>query len=65
VFSSHVLEVVEHLCTRVAIMHQGNLVGVGDLAALRQEAHTQGSLEDVFLALVGAETDREGLSWLR
>ena len=65
VFSSHVLEVVEHLCTRVAILHQGNLVGVGDLAALRAKSHTEGSLEDVFLALVGAEIDREGLSWLK
>jgi ABC-2 type transport system ATP-binding protein len=65
VFSSHVLEIVEHLCTRVAILHQGNLVGVGDLATLREKSHTEGSLEDVFLALVGAETDREGLSWLK
>jgi len=65
VFCSHVLEVVEHLCTRVAILHQGNLVGIGDLATLRQKSHTEGSLEDVFLALVGAKTDAEGLSWLR
>jgi ABC-2 type transport system ATP-binding protein len=65
VFSSHVLEVVEHLCTRVAILHRGNLVGLGDLAALRAKAHTEGSLEDVFLALVGADTDKEGLSWLK
>jgi ABC-2 type transport system ATP-binding protein len=65
IFSSHVLEVVEHLCTRVAILHQGKLVGLGDLGELRAKSHTEGSLEDVFLALVGAEIDREGLSWLR
>jgi ABC-2 type transport system ATP-binding protein len=65
IFSSHVLEVVEHLCTRVAIINQGNLAGVGDLAELRAKSHTEGSLEDIFLALVGAETDREGLSWLK
>jgi ABC-2 type transport system ATP-binding protein len=65
VFSSHILEVVEHLCTRVAILHQGNLAGVGDLASLREKSDTEGSLEDVFLALVGATTETEGLSWLK
>ena len=38
-FSSHVLEVVEKLCTRVAIIAQGRLVGEGTLDELRAQTH--------------------------
>ncbi len=34
-FSSHVMEVVERLCTRVAIINHGQIVGEGTLAELR------------------------------
>ncbi|MEO7714610.1 MAG: ABC transporter ATP-binding protein [Capsulimonas sp.] len=50
-FSSHVLEVVEKLCTRVAIIARGKLVGEGTMDELR--ALTQdNSLEDIFVHLV-------------
>jgi ABC-2 type transport system ATP-binding protein len=63
--SSHILEVVEKLCTEVGVVHRGRLVGAGPLEELRARAQTGGSssLEEVFLKLVDAP-DREGaLSW--
>jgi ABC-2 type transport system ATP-binding protein len=63
--SSHVLEVVEKLCSEVAVIHRGRLVGAGRLDELRDRAKMGGesSLEEVFLKLVDAP-DREGvLSW--
>jgi ABC-2 type transport system ATP-binding protein len=55
--------VVEKLCTRVGIIKQGQLIAEGTLADLRQRAGG-GTLEDVFLDLVGANTREGGLEWL-
>jgi ABC-2 type transport system ATP-binding protein len=51
VFSSHVLEVVERLATRVVILHRGRVVADDSVAALR-ELRAAPSLEDVFMELV-------------
>ena len=54
-FSSHVLDVVEKLCTRVAIIAQGRLVGEGTLDELR--ARTQDTtLEEIFVHLVAGDS---------
>jgi ABC-2 type transport system ATP-binding protein len=65
-FSSHVMEVVERLCTQVAIINHGRIVGEGTIAELRAKAQAGGdsSLEDIFLKLVDARVDEEALSWL-
>ncbi len=67
-FSSHIMEVVERLCTRVGIINNGTLVAEGTLAELRQRAGGAESesrtLEDIFLQLVGANTREGGLEWL-
>ncbi len=67
-FSSHIMEVVERLCTRVGIINGGTLIAEGTLAELRQRAGASGtqgaSLEDIFLRLVGANTREGGLEWL-
>ncbi|MGO8950381.1 MAG: ABC transporter ATP-binding protein [Ktedonobacterales bacterium] len=67
-FSSHIMEVVERLCTRVGIIQNGTLVAEGTLADLRTRAGGSGSenqtLEDIFLHLVGADTREGGLEWL-
>ena len=47
--STHVLEVAEKLCHRVAIIKNGRLVRAGDMEAVRGDA----SLESVFLELEG------------
>ena len=72
--TSHVLEIVERLCTHVAIIHRGQLVAQGSLDELRAGAGRIGqmgieesapplgpekrTLEQIFLEIVG--TDREG-----
>ena len=51
--STHQLDTAERLCTRVAIVNHGKNVVTGDLASLREAAHTgeRGSLEEIFLHL--------------
>ncbi|HZT44413.1 MAG TPA: ABC transporter ATP-binding protein [Chthonomonadaceae bacterium] len=64
--SSHVMEVIERLCSRVAIINHGRIVGEGTIPELRAMAQAGGdsSLEDIFLKLVDAHVDNEALSWL-
>jgi ABC-2 type transport system ATP-binding protein len=61
IFSSHVMEVVEKLCSHVAIMADGVIKAVGSLDEVRGGR----DLEEVFVAVVGGRTatGRE-LSWL-
>ena len=53
--STHILEVAEAMCDRVAIIDRGRIVATGTLDELRQAAHlgAAGSLEDIFLHLTG------------
>ena len=46
-FSTHVLEVAEKLCDRVAIIKDGRLVTSGEMSAVKGDS----SLESVFLEL--------------
>jgi ABC-2 type transport system ATP-binding protein len=70
--TSHVLEIVERLCSHVAIIHKGLLVAQGSLAELRAGiTGTDGSpmtLEEIFLSIVGrsgaSQPNPEELSWL-
>ncbi|MCP4417021.1 MAG: ABC transporter ATP-binding protein [Chloroflexi bacterium] len=69
-FTSHILEVVERLCTQVAVIDNGRLVAQGSMEQLRQQAETgnETTLEEIFLRAVGATSKLEsegGLSWLR
>lgn len=69
-FSSHVMEVVEKLCTRVAIIASGNIVGEGTIDDLRASSgNSLASMEDIFVQLVGGRTagtleHTEDLDWL-
>ncbi len=59
--TSHVLEIVERLCTHVGIIVQGKLVEQGALAELRMGR----SLEERFLEMVGSVDEmHQQLSWL-
>jgi ABC-2 type transport system ATP-binding protein len=63
--TSHVLEVVERLCDEVAIINRGKIVTQGTMADLRsQAADGAGTLEDIFVNIVGAERYTERLDWL-
>ena len=66
-FSSHVMEVVERLCTRVAIINRGRIVAEGTLDELRANQGDHADLEDIFLKLVEARNAsgvEETLQWL-
>jgi ABC-2 type transport system ATP-binding protein len=52
-FSTHVLEVAERLCDRVAIIKQGRIVACGTLDELRKTQHEGDTLEQIFLELTG------------
>ena len=59
--TSHVLEIVEKLCTDVGIIAHGQLVHQGTMEELRRD----GSLEDKFIAVVGNDgQEAQKLSWL-
>jgi len=70
--TSHVLEIVERLCSHVGIIHKGRLVAQGSLAELRagigEQQGEKNTLEEIFLSIVGqsgAEQSRLGeLTWL-
>ena len=53
-YSSHVLEVVEKVCTNVVILHRGRVVANDSVAHLRQ-LRSSASLEDVFSELIVQE----------
>jgi ABC-2 type transport system ATP-binding protein len=61
VLSSHVMALVEQLCSHVAVITKGRVVATGSVDEVRGD----GSLEDAFVHLVGGRTGgAEGLSWL-
>ena len=73
--TSHVLEIIERLCSHVAIIHQGRLVANGSLEELRAgvasalpgaERSQKLTLEEIFLSIVGASGTEpaQELSWL-
>jgi len=59
--TSHVLEVVERLCDRVAIIDHGRVVVEGSIAELSTVEET---LEDLFVRLVGGGREALQLDWL-
>ncbi|HVU69278.1 MAG TPA: ABC transporter ATP-binding protein [Ktedonobacteraceae bacterium] len=65
-FSSHIMEVVERLCTRVGIINQGVLVAEGTLEELRARTSDGGdaTLEEVFMRVIGVQEEAHNLSWL-
>jgi ABC-2 type transport system ATP-binding protein len=60
-YSSHVLDVVEKICDRVLIIHQGHLIAQGSVDELRSSTG-QDTLEDVFRSLTGTFHTNSGIS---
>jgi len=53
-FSTHIMEVAENLCDRIAIINKGRLVAIGTMEELRSQAKQLDAhfdLEDIFLRL--------------
>jgi ABC-2 type transport system ATP-binding protein len=59
--TSHVLEVVERLCDRVAIINEGRLVIEESMANLRSSNET---LEEIFVRVIGSARAGDPLEWL-
>jgi ABC-2 type transport system ATP-binding protein len=59
IYSSHILEVVERVCDRIAIIHQGQIVAEGSITQLREMTQSL-SLELIFkeLTKTGAVEDK-------
>jgi len=55
--STHLLDMAERLCTRVGIIHKGELAAVGPLDTLRERLAPGGSLEEVFLKVTQPEDE--------
>ncbi|MBN1802588.1 MAG: ABC transporter ATP-binding protein [Candidatus Lokiarchaeota archaeon] len=56
-FSTHIMEVAQDLCDRIAIINKGKIVGIGTMEELRLKADKLGAkLEDVFLRLTEQDT---------
>ncbi len=52
---SHVLEMAERMCNRMAIINQGKVLAAGDVSSLKENSDE--TLEDVFIRLVGQSID--------
>jgi len=53
-YTSHLLDVVERVCDRMAVLDHGKLVGLGSLDDLRARAGNEGTLEEVFGSLTSS-----------
>lgn len=54
-FSTHVMEVAENLCDRIAIINKGKIIAMGTMDELRANAKESGTLEKIFLELTENE----------
>jgi ABC-2 type transport system ATP-binding protein len=62
--TSHILEIVERLSTHLGVIADGRLVAQGRIDEVRAGAHGQGTLEELFIQLVGGERPAADLHWL-
>ncbi|MGA9139166.1 MAG: ABC transporter ATP-binding protein [Methanocella sp.] len=54
VISTHVMEIAQAMCDRIAIVYHGKLLALGTMDEIRESSKMQGSgLEDIFLKLTG------------
>ncbi len=54
-FSTHVLEVAEKLCDRVAVINKGKILFCGTIEKMREDFKSKESLEEMFLEMVEHE----------
>ena len=60
IVSSHVMDLVQRMCSHVAVIAEGNLLAAGTV----DEVRSGSTLEERFVELVGGRGNNEGLSWL-
>lgn len=54
-FSTHVLEVAEKICDRVAIINQGKILYIGSVENIKEKSQENKDLESIFLELTKNE----------
>lgn len=60
IMSTHILEIAQAMCDRIAIMYQGRILAEGNMEKLRERARLPGSnLEEIFLTLTGSGDIKE------
>jgi len=62
--TSHILEIVERLSTHIGVIANGRLVAQGRIEELRAGTHGKGTLEEMFIELVGGERASAELDWM-
>jgi len=59
--TTHMMEEVESLCTRMAIMNHGKMVAIGTAAELKKSTgDSEATLDEVFIKFAGAESAEPG-----
>ena len=59
---SHILPIVEELCDRIGIIHQGKLIALGTVNEIIAQTGKK-TLEEAFIAITGGVDERELLAW--
>ena len=54
-FSTHILEIAEKLCDRIAIINKGEIVFVGTIEELKSKYGDKKTLEDIFLGIIDGD----------
>jgi ABC-2 type transport system ATP-binding protein len=62
--TSHILEIVERLSTHLGVIADGKIVAQGSIDEVRSGVHGHGTLEEMFIELVGGERAVVDLNWL-
>lgn len=60
-FSTHVLDVAEKVCDRVAVVDKGQILFIGTIDEMRQHFQSMGSLEEMFLEMTNDDADIEAI----
>ena len=60
--TTHVMEIAEQICDRIAVISKGSIIAQGTLEQLQAQAQNKGTLEDVFMTLTGEQpVETEGM----
>ena len=51
-FSTHILEIAEKLCDRIAIINKGKIIFVGTLDELKNMYKDKNTLEEIFINII-------------
>ena len=62
--TSHILEIVERLSTHIGVIADGRIVAQGRIEDVRAGALGKGTLEELFIELVGGERPAAEINWL-